>query len=558
MYFIKKIVSINIQKFIKYFFQFFLIFVFSYYINTENVCAVDNPIILAEIEKWKLYSAETYSCAFFPCGMIDCTKYNIRDGLHKCFFYDGFVLSLYSNGEVFRYYYTLSDNNVFILKQIYKAYKDYIYITPEGEIKIKDGRFNKNQEKRLKALYEYIHGDYLKIFKDLNAYLTKGDLKSALEYLNKIKIDSFIGIGIYFGTTNIYPYVLEVIEGSPAEKANIEIGDKIIKINGQSCEKWDLNKIYQSLQGAEGTNITLTIAKSEKDIKDITIKRGKIIDRKFLKFMAIRAFLYKNLGEKENFHADAEEAYSLDPNDNWAKIVMVYSLFNKGENQKADEILSTIKENPSDTESSYNRTFNNLVKIAMGYLFFSKGDNQSADKILSSIKENIFETDSPLNILFTSLADILKPYKQLKRQLISQLEIKGQYKEAIKEYANLLKIANEQEAKEIRTCIAELMMKYPHLFALSEDARKIIIKAELYTSEGNFEKAIEEYKKALEISPFFPGLYKALALNYGQIKDYKNAIKNMNIYLELVPDAQDYRAVKDQIYRWEFMMEKEK
>lgn len=142
-------------------------------------------------------------------------------------------------------------------------------------------------------------------------------------------------------------------------------------------------------------------------------------------------FLYKNLGEEENFHADAEEAYSLDPNDNWAKIVMVYSLFNKGENQKADEILSTIKENPSDTESSYNRTFNNLVKQQWD-IYFQQGDNQSADKILSSIKENIFETDSPLNILFTSLADILKPYKQLKRQLISQLEIKVNIKKQLR------------------------------------------------------------------------------------------------------------------------------
>jgi len=30
----------------------------------------------------------------------------------------------------------------------------------------------------------------------------------------------------------------------------------------------------------------------------------------------------------------------------------------------------------------------------------------------------------------------------------------------------------------------------------------------------------------------------------------------MNIYLELYPDAPDIRAAKDQIYKWEFMMEK--
>jgi len=100
------------------------------------------------------------------------------------------------------------------------------------------------------------------------------------------------------------------------------------------------------------------------------------------------------------------------------------------------------------------------------------------------------------------------------------------------------------------------MIKYPHLFALPEEARRSVIKAEAFTEEGKFEKAIEEYQKALELSPFYPNLYKALALSYGQIKDYKKAIKNMNIYLELYPDAPDIRAAKDQIYKWEFMMEK--
>lgn len=74
--------------------------------------------------------------------------------------------------------------------------------------------------------------------------------------------------------------------------------------------------------------------------------------------------------------------------------------------------------------------------------------------------------------------------------------------------------------------------------------------------EGNFEKAIVEYKNALKIQPFFPALYKALAMNYAQLRDYEKAIRYMQIYLKLYPDAPDLRATRDEIYRWELLMEK--
>jgi len=51
-------------------------------------------------------------------------------------------------------------------------------------------------------------------------------------------------------------------------------------------------------------------------------------------------------------------------------------------------------------------------------------------------------------------------------------------------------------------------------------------------------------------------LYKAIALNYAELKQYRQAIDNLKTYLDLSPDAPDVRQAKDEIYKWEFMMEK--
>ena len=326
----------------------------------------------------------------------------------------------------------------------------------------------------------------------------------------------------------------------------IEVGDRIIKINGQSTKGWDVNKVASHLRGPEGTQVTLTIErKSLNKPKDITITREKIIGKEASSAFAFRAFAYRELGQKENFYKDAEISYSLNPNNSWAKRAISVMFIDKGDYQKAAQILSTIKGN------SFERILEAITYAKMGNM------NRAVD-IYREIPEDYLVTKSVFREKYISLLqNAMVPYKEAKRRSIKDLEIKERYKEAIKEYAEYLKFADEKEAKEIRTGIAELMIKYPHLFALAEEARKAVIRAEVYTSEGNFEKAIEEYKNALKLAPFFPALYKALALNYAQIKHYKKAIKNMQIYLDLYPDAPDVRTAKDEIYKWEFMMEKE-
>jgi len=295
------------------------------------------------------------------------------------------------------------------------------------------------------------------------------------------------------------------------------------------------------------TNTYMAMGQFDKaiEIANETIKNNTMIDKKASVFFAQRSLCYREKGNLEQAMKDAEKAYSLNPNLDYTKETLGAVYIDKGKYDEAINILSSTDKD------------NYFSKLLLATAYAKAGKFNEAISVYKNIPEDYLITKSVLrNNAINTLYTALKPYKDSMMQSVKILEAKGQYKEAIKEYANLLKIADEKEAKKIRAHIAELMIRYPHLFALSEEARKTVIKAEAYTSEGNFEKAIEEYKKVLEISPFFPGLYKALAYNYGQIKDHKKAIKNLNIYLELVPDAPDFREAKDQIYKWEFMMEK--
>ena len=65
------------------------------------------------------------------------------------------------------------------------------------------------------------------------------------------------------------------IPGTPAEKAGIKAGDKIISVNGNEYTDKDLNNISNYIKGEEGTTVKLVI---ERDGENITfdIRREKI------------------------------------------------------------------------------------------------------------------------------------------------------------------------------------------------------------------------------------------------------------------------------------------
>src|SRR5436309_4659986 len=84
----------------------------------------------------------------------------------------------------------------------------------------------------------------------------------------------FNGLGIEVSMKSGLPTVVTPMEDTPAARAGILSGDQILKINGASTEKMELQDAVNLLRGPAGGKVTLTILRpSSKEIKEYTLER---------------------------------------------------------------------------------------------------------------------------------------------------------------------------------------------------------------------------------------------------------------------------------------------
>ena len=90
----------------------------------------------------------------------------------------------------------------------------------------------------------------------------------------------FGGIGIYIELDRDDENrltVFEPIEGTPAYKAGLMSGDKVLKIDGESTDGITLDQAQAKIRGPKGSEVILTVLrKGEPGAKDYTVVRGKI------------------------------------------------------------------------------------------------------------------------------------------------------------------------------------------------------------------------------------------------------------------------------------------
>src|SRR6201997_5070231 len=69
----------------------------------------------------------------------------------------------------------------------------------------------------------------------------------------------FNGLGIEVSMKNGLPTVVTPMEDTPAARAGILSGDQILKINGTSTEKMELQDVIDHLRGAPGQKVAMTL-----------------------------------------------------------------------------------------------------------------------------------------------------------------------------------------------------------------------------------------------------------------------------------------------------------
>ncbi len=88
---------------------------------------------------------------------------------------------------------------------------------------------------------------------------------------------NFVGIGIEVGQRDDVLTVISPLKGTPAEKAGVTAGDKILKIDDELTANMSIERAIKTIRGKEGTDVRLTLLREGvKDPFEVTIRRATI------------------------------------------------------------------------------------------------------------------------------------------------------------------------------------------------------------------------------------------------------------------------------------------
>lgn len=148
---------------------------------------------------------------------------------------------------------------------------------------------------KLESVMEYAKENFL--YEADEGVMLQGALKGTLsalgdpytQFMTKKEFDalmqdtegSYEGIGVYITASDDNKIlIVSPIEDTPAEKAGLKTGDKIIRINGTDFSADQIDEAIKLMKGMPGTNVTLTISRVNKDgtneVSDVVINREKI------------------------------------------------------------------------------------------------------------------------------------------------------------------------------------------------------------------------------------------------------------------------------------------
>lgn len=141
---------------------------------------------------------------------------------------------------------------------------------------------------------------------------------------------SFEGIGAELGIKNNILTIVAPLQESPAEKAGLRSGDKIIKINGETAADMTIEEAVDHIRGKKGTTVTLTIFREgDQDTRDVSVTRD-VINVKSVKL----EFKDNNIAliELSRFGDDTNKLFA--------------DAINKVKNQNAKGLIIDLRNNP--------------------------------------------------------------------------------------------------------------------------------------------------------------------------------------------------------------------
>tara|TARA_Y100001970_G_scaffold294040_1_gene446161 strand:+ start:805 stop:2079 length:1275 start_codon:yes stop_codon:yes gene_type:complete len=150
-------------------------------------------------------------------------------------------------------------NDFKVIGEIYDVLKDN-YVEPE--------RIDKQQ---------LFNASILGILRSLDDVHTNYIDPESFSFAQSDLQGTFQGIGSTISLKGEYVIIVNPFDGSPAEKAGLKNGDKIISVDGEDAKGWSTEKAALRIRGPQGTKVTLEIqSANSEEIKSIVLIRDNI------------------------------------------------------------------------------------------------------------------------------------------------------------------------------------------------------------------------------------------------------------------------------------------
>lgn len=118
--------------------------------------------------------------------------------------------------------------------------------------------------------------DMMKELDPYSSYMTEEEYQG---FIDSIERSAYSGIGVAINESEFGLEIISVFPNSPAEKAEIEVGDHITEVEGESIAGVPTELIISKIRGEAGTSVNLTIYRpstGEEEVKEVTRENVKL------------------------------------------------------------------------------------------------------------------------------------------------------------------------------------------------------------------------------------------------------------------------------------------
>lgn len=100
--------------------------------------------------------------------------------------------------------------------------------------------------------------------------------QAELKKMDEEQASQFYGIGVSILQHHDGVYVQSVVPGTPADKAGLRYGDRILAVDGKDAKEWTSAEVSKNVRGERGTTVKVTLERVGTAPQDFDIVRGGV------------------------------------------------------------------------------------------------------------------------------------------------------------------------------------------------------------------------------------------------------------------------------------------